>query len=420
MKKLSTIQIILLVAIIVLSAAANAEDTIKIGTLYPFTGPLAYLGSEAWIGLKIITDKVNNEGGVLGKKVELIKGDAATQDSAISECERLIVIEKCKAIMGTISSARSMVGTAVAERHRIPYFEDTGISNRITERGFKYLFRIAPLASDIGVVGARYIANEICPKLNIKPQDLKVAIIYESGELGTMISKNFAEESKKLEMQMVMNESFKGFSRDMSDIVLRLKSANVDALFLAGYSPDFATFWRQARELDFNPKAIFSNEAFDIMLSKTFADQINGVFNVYAPIRGINVKGLRPEAAKAYEYFFKTFKKDYPNAVFHATELLSYLSGQLLFEHILPKAGSLEAEAIRKTALSLDIPEGGTVLGYGVKFAPPGHPMAGQNLMAYIGVLQWQEKDIYTVWPEEFAAKKPILVPLPRWKEREK
>ena len=80
----------------------------------------------------------------------------------------------------------------------------------------------------------------------------------------------------------------------------------------------------------------------------------------------------------------------------------------------------MDADAIRKAALQVNIPEGGTVIGYGVKFAPPGHPMAGQNLMASVGVMQWQNQEIYTVWPETFAAREPTLVPLPPWKDRQK
>jgi branched-chain amino acid transport system substrate-binding protein len=85
-----------------------------------------------------------------------------------------------------------------------------------------------------------------------------------------------------------------------------------------------------------------------------------------------------------------------------------------LLNDIIPKAGSLEADKLREAALSLDIAEGGTVLGWGVKF----NPETGQNDRAFATVMQWQENKVETVFPEKFATKESIMVPLPSWSSR--
>jgi branched-chain amino acid transport system substrate-binding protein len=95
------------------------------------------------------------------------------------------------------------------------------------------------------------------------------------------------------------------------------------------------------------------------------------------------------------------------------------MSAHLLFETVLPKAGSVDPEAVRKAALEIDIPEGGTVFGFGVKFAPPDHPSAGQNLRAIPVLMQWQEQKPWVVYPAAFAVRDPLL-PLPTWEERSK
>jgi len=89
----------------------------------------------------------------------------------------------------------------------------------------------------------------------------------------------------------------------------------------------------------------------------------------------------------------------------------------VLFQDVLPRAGSLDPEAIREAAIETDIPNGGTVSYWGVKFAPPGHPAAGQNLRASMIGLQWQDGNLYPIHPEVLATKKMIL-PFPRWKDR--
>jgi len=91
----------------------------------------------------------------------------------------------------------------------------------------------------------------------------------------------------------------------------------------------------------------------------------------------------------------------------------------VLFEEVLPKAGKVDPEAIRKAALKVDIPKGGTIFGFGVKFAPPVHPAAGQNLLAHPALMQWLEQQMSVVYPVEFGVKKP-LIPLPTWEQRAK
>ena len=74
---------------------------------------------------------------------------------------------------------------------------------------------------------------------------------------------------------------------------------------------------------------------------------------------------------------------------------------------------------MRKAALAVDIPQGGTVFGYGVKFAPPDNPAAGQNLRAHPVIMQWQDQKMVVVYPAGFAVGQ-LLLPLPTWEERAK
>ena len=83
---------------------------------------------------------------------------------------------------------------------------------------------------------------------------------------------------------------------------------------------------------------------------------------------------------------------------------------------VLPRAikkhGGFDPEALRKAALETDIPEGGTIQGYGVKFFPPGHKMAGQNERSSPVVMQYVKGVTKIAWPTAIKTIDPVL-PLP-------
>jgi branched-chain amino acid transport system substrate-binding protein len=88
----------------------------------------------------------------------------------------------------------------------------------------------------------------------------------------------------------------------------------------------------------------------------------------------------------------------------------------VFFTEVLPRAikkyGGIDGEALRKAALDVDLPEGGTMLGFGVKFAPEDDVLAGQNTRAFPVVTQFIDDKAYVVWPESQQQREPVL-PLP-------
>ncbi len=91
-----------LIAVMAIGVApAVAQQTWKVGALYPLTGGLAVLGNENFEGAQIAVDVINEQGGVAGRKVELVSGDASTPEKAQSEAERLLSTAGVQGITGT-------------------------------------------------------------------------------------------------------------------------------------------------------------------------------------------------------------------------------------------------------------------------------------------------------------------------------
>ena len=151
---------------IALSAGAATAQT-KIGALYPFSGGLALLGDESFRGLELATEERNAAGGVKGQKLELVKGDAVDPNQAVGEARRLTSVDKVSVVFGTYSSSLSLAATQVTELAGVPYFELGAISDPITERGFKNLYRTNPTARDFAASMVDAIGEAIAPALGV-------------------------------------------------------------------------------------------------------------------------------------------------------------------------------------------------------------------------------------------------------------
>ena len=108
---------------VALNVFAQGKKPIRVGMIFPITGPLALLGETQMAGAQIAIDIINQEGGVNGRKIEVVKADAPNSQAAIAEANRLIGNENVKIVLGTYASglASSIVG--IAERSNVIHWE---------------------------------------------------------------------------------------------------------------------------------------------------------------------------------------------------------------------------------------------------------------------------------------------------------
>ncbi|OJF18280.1 MAG: hypothetical protein A6D91_06635 [Bacillaceae bacterium G1] len=131
------------------SGSQGAVKEVKIGSLHPLSGALAIDGQQMENAVKMAVDEVNEAGGIQslgGAKVVLISGDSENKpEKGVSEVQRM-AREGVVGIVGTYTSAVTLAATQEAEKQKIPFVVDITVSNEVTERGFKYTFRIQPNA----------------------------------------------------------------------------------------------------------------------------------------------------------------------------------------------------------------------------------------------------------------------------------
>jgi branched-chain amino acid transport system substrate-binding protein len=389
--------------------ATAQGDVWRIGTIYPLTGALAKNGIKNFDGVKIATEMINETGGVAGKKAVLVSADAPDPQAAASEANRLITNDHITAILGTQASSLAMAATVVAEKNKTFYIETEGISGLITARGFKYLFRTTFSSGMMASQIIEYVDKVIAPKLGKNAKDLRIAIVYEDGGFGTATEKGLTASASQYGLKVVSTESYSAKSTDLSGLILKLKQAKPDIILAAQYINDAILFHRQAKELGLKGMIIGSTAGQgNPDFVKALGEDANGIIAFGIPSE-FSIENLAAGPRKDAGEFVKRYQKSHGGEYPNPTSFVGFAGAWVLYKFILPKAGSLNPDKLREAALSLDVSPGKGVLNWGVKFAGPDSPEAGQNLYASAGINQWQNGQLKLIYPKEVATSDFIL-----------
>jgi branched-chain amino acid transport system substrate-binding protein len=386
-----------LAAVLTLSAT-QAFAQVKIGALYPFSGGLALLGDESFRGLEIAIEERNAAGGLKGQKLEIVKGDAVEPNQAVGEARRLTSVDKVPVIFGTYSSSLSIAATQVAELAGVPYFELGAISDPITERGFKNVYRTNPTARDFASRMVDAVSEAIAPALGVDAKSLKVAIIHEDSLYGQTVAGYQTARAKEKGVNVVETLPYSAKSVDLTPVILRLKTAGAEVVLQTSYQNDTVLFFRQMKEQGFKPKAMIGAgggySLRDTMLA-IGAENMEGALNVdFTQFR------TNPKAAPGIDTFVKKYQAKYGTAPRSGHSLANYM-GALVFLDAMEKAADLKAASIRASVMKVDVPVGATATGWGAKFAE-----SGQNGRAVPFLMQWQGGELVTVFPADAAVAK--------------
>jgi branched-chain amino acid transport system substrate-binding protein len=382
------------------------------------TGPQADTGREAFRGIEIAADMVNDMGGLWSKrKITLVTGDASDSEAARTETERLCTVEKVKLIVGGYASSLAFVEHPIAHKHGVVFWETNAVADRLRQLGHKYCFFFGPQATIYGAYAAQSLVDVVCPKLGKRPQDLRIAVIYQGTEWGKSISyMGFIQKAKEFGMKIIMDEPYDPKTVDFTSLVLKIKAANPDVVSTQNYIDDGFRFYRDAIKNGLNPKVWLMDgcpwanvaEAFE-----KFGDDMNYILDVNQ-VAGGNLWVLSPVTQSQYRELSSRYLKKYGREMIASGEVaVGFTAAIALFEYVLPAAGSLDPEKISQAAHDISLPYTATARpGEGIKFSSANAEFANQNIRAGAQVRQIFNKTYYTVWPKRSAEIDPIL-PLP-------
>jgi len=377
-----------------LAQGAKGEP-IKVGVVLPLTGTQAAFGEIEKNSFVMGVEEINKAGGINGRPIELIvEDDASKADVGRSAVEKLISRDKVIVLTGGYASSVTYAMSAVAQQRQVPFLVNTGSADNITEMGWDYVFRLNPPVSEYPEGLKSFLEAVVKPK--------SVAILYENTLFGQSGSKEFAADAEKMGLKVLMKQGYEAGGLDFKPLLINVKAANPDLVYMISYVMDAALLMRQAKELDFNPK-LFVGGAAGFTLPefyKNAGDAAENVFSATLWTENVPFPGAR-------EYYDKYLKRFNSPTEYHGAEAYSAI---YVVADALKRAKELTPKAVRESLVDTDMM---TVFGP-VKFIAYGKKKQQNRLPTYL--VQWQKGVLETVWPKDVATK-PYVYPVPPWKK---
>src|ERR1700709_1001051 len=278
---------------VAMAGGAQAQQTVKIGGIFPLSGNAASTGVHTKAALEVAMDIINNAhpelgnfplarnaglAGLGGAKVEVVFADnqgspATGQNQAL----RLITEEKVVAITGAYQSGITLTASAIAEKYGIPFLNGESVAANLTERGFKWFFRTTPVASDFAKVYFDFLKDM---KAGGAKTD-NVAIVHENTEYGTSVASVISSVFKDNGLSIGQDIAYSANTTDLQSQVLQLKEKKPDAAIMGSLASDAILYAKTMQALDYKPPMLIAdNSGFsDPSFIKAVGKIAQGVFN---------------------------------------------------------------------------------------------------------------------------------------------
>ena len=400
-------------AAVMTGPAAGAD--VKIGAIYPLSGNAANAGRSALAAVQLAAEIINSPhpelsalpsvgpGGLSnlgGAKIQVVSADhQGNPAEGQSQTLRLIIQEKVAALVGAYQSNVSFTATAVAERYGVPFIVGDSVALNIMSRGFKWVFRTTPIATD-------FAANYMLFLADMKKAGHKVdsiAIVNENTDYGTSVAGTLLEQAKAKGFNVVAQIPYSANATDVTAQVLQLKDKKPDAVIFVSYTADAILYMKTFKNLDYMPEMVIGDDSG--FSDPTFVPSVGGIAQGVMNRSAWDVGAPGSVTAKINDMF----KAKTGNAM-DDTSARS-MQAMLVLADAINRAGSTEPAKIQEALQKTDLTPAQLMMGYrGVKF-----DQTGQNTLAATYLIQLQGKDYVSVWPEKSATAK-LKWPMSGWK----
>ena len=393
---------------------AVAQQTVKIGAIYPLSGNAASAGNYSKAAIELAVEIVNNDHpelkdlplaagsglpGLGGAKIEVIFADnqgtpAAGQNQAL----RLITEEKVHALIGAYQSGITVTTSAMAERHAIPFLNPESVAANLTERGFKWFFRATPVAGDFARAYSEFLKEQKAVGQKVG----SIAVVNENTEYGNSVASVIREVFAKEDLNVTQVIPYSANTTDVQPQVLQLKEKNPDVVIFVSYTSDAILYAKTMKDLNWKPAIMIADNAGfnDPSFVMTSGALVEGLVNRSSFAAG-KAGSL---SALVNDLYKKKTKVDLDDASARA------MQGMLILADAINRAGSTDATKIQAALKATDLKANQVVTGYnGVKFDEK-----GQNILASSLITQMQGGKYVPVWPKDKAAGE-LQLPYKGW-----
>lgn len=401
------------------AAPAQAQQEVRIGVIYPLTGPAASTGAELKNALELAADIINNgatirdlpfaAGGGLpnlkGAKIRLVFADhQGNPQTGATEAERLISQEKVVALVGSYNSNVTATASQVAERYKIPFLNPESSSATLTRRGFKWFFRTTP-HDDLFVQNQFDFLKELQDKRGI--QIGAIASFNENTLWGNETTKLQAKLAPEKGYKLVKQVTYPAKSTQLTSEVQTLKAASPALVLQSSYLGDAILAMKAYKELGFSPDMILANNAgfTDTEFVRTLGKDAEYV--ITREVWALDLANRNPLIKEVNALYAARYKANFTGNSSRT------FTGLMVIADAINRAKSTEPEAIRKALSETSITADHLIMPWkGVKFDETGQNTLGRGILVQI-----VDGKYNTVWPFDMAARE-VVWPMPKWEQR--
>lgn len=342
--------------------AGNSE--IVIGDLQDTSGPTSVWGKAINQGIEMAVAKINQDGGVLGKKLRVIEYDEqANVQDAINAYNRLTMSDKVSAIIGPPFANIGIALAPISEQKKVPMiggFIDDRATTKPDGTPYKYMFLMQPSASQQAVIMASYAMD----KLNLK----KFAVLYnQANAYSVSLSKPFEDYVKSHGGQIIDEEVYKATDKDYSTQLAKIKASGAEAIYAPDYIQELTLIAQQARSLGITEPIIAGLDAAPPFASMAGSASNNVIFPN-------NFSYDEPQLQDVYKAYQAKYNEQPLNKVFIGYDSV------LLVAQAIKNANSTDPEKIAEAMANLKDVQGTTGK---ISISPKTHRPYGLSMVMF-------------------------------------
>ncbi|OPJ64904.1 ABC transporter substrate-binding protein [Clostridium oryzae] len=323
------------------SKNSASSKTIRIGVNYELTGNVATYGQSLSKGVELGFKEINKKGGILGKKIELVKKDNKSDTSETANVSSALATDKSIALLlGPATSGDTKAASTAATQNRIPLISASATDDGVTiDKNGKvrdYIFKTCFSDSFQGVIMANFAYDDLKAKT--------AAILSDSGsDYSKGLSKSFNTKFTSLGGKIIASEAYQSTNSDFKAVLTKIKSANADIIYIPGYYESVGLIIRQAKELGIKTP-ILGGDGYESPKLAELAGK-NNLGDVYYTNHYSSTDNS-PEVVK-FKKAFKTEYKADPDAFNALGYDLAYFAADAI-----KRAGSADREKIKNALAS--------------------------------------------------------------------
>ena len=354
-----------LLLLLALAAAlpAHAQETIKIGLVTALSGQSARAGEAITRGLQVAIDEINARGGVLKKKLELVRrDDEATPAKGVIAARELIFKEKVTVLFGGLDTPVSLAIVPIVNQEKLPFMGPWAAGTPITRNGANpnFVFRVSAVDEIVDKAMLQYAQKTFNAK--------NCGMILVNNPWGESNEKGLTAALAAKGMRPAGIEKFEGNDVDVVPQLSRLKAAGADCLFLVGNVGPSAQVVKSLDRMGWKPPIVSHWGPAGGRFTELAGPSAPSVHFVQTPVGDKVLKALMAK--------YPDIKG--PGDVTPAVGVANAYDAMMLTALAIEKAGSTNGPAIREGYYKIDRYEG-LIKTYTKPFTPENHDAVNEN-----------------------------------------